>query len=170
MWHSGLSSYTFISLFPVPAAIFVVTLIKENKPEVSAYLQSCALQGRVLSLTCCSPDKCDPDCDFLRKLLNTVFLIAVSWVPQPWLIHANNKFSKQMSCEMIACEWHGRNKWFCVLDHADSSTRGKEKGELFSHSHCVGLSQLQGVKCPAAYKGNQTFCLVALTITCRREI
>lgn len=50
MWHSGLSSDTSLSLFPVPAAIFVVTLLKVNKTEVSAYLQSCALQGRVLSL------------------------------------------------------------------------------------------------------------------------
>lgn len=41
--------------------MFVVTLLKENKPQVSAYLQSSALQGRVLSLTRCSPDKRDPD-------------------------------------------------------------------------------------------------------------
>lgn len=86
--------------------------------------------------------------DFLRKLLNTDFPIARSL--EPWLIHANNELGKQMSCEIIACEWHGGNKCCCVLDHADSSTRGKEKGELFSHSHCVGLSGLRGIKCPAA--------------------
>lgn len=94
--------------------------------------------------------------DFLRKLLNADFLMARSL--EPWLIHANNELGKQMSCEIIACEWHGGNKWCSVLDHADGSTRGKEKGELFSHSRCcVGLSWLLGNKVPCCIKRQSNF-------------
>lgn len=94
---------THLSLFPVPAAIFVVALIRKTKP---GSLLSPELQGRVLSLTRCSPDKCDPDCDFLRKLLNTDCPAARSleFPEPPRLVQANNEFSKQMSCEMVACE------------------------------------------------------------------
>lgn len=104
------------SLFPVPTAIFVVTSIKKTKLRSLLIYRVVPFQGSFLSLTCYPPDKCDFDYYFLRKWLNTDCTIAHSLeFPEPQLVHANNEFSKQMSCEMIAYEWRVLNKWCCIM-------------------------------------------------------